>query len=104
NNNYSLYSGSIEYQPGDANKLTAYAFPNPAKKGEVRIRVQNAKNNIDLKVFDIAGNIIHKVKVEKEANDIQDIRWNTSKVASGVYFGIIKSKGEVKKIPIAIIN
>ncbi|MCK4312651.1 MAG: T9SS type A sorting domain-containing protein, partial [Candidatus Cloacimonetes bacterium] len=104
NNNYSLYSGSIEYQPGDANKLTAYAFPNPAKKGEVRIRVQNAKNNIDLKVFDIAGNIIHKVKVEKEANDIQDIRWNTSKLASGVYFGIIKSKGEVKKIPIAIIN
>ncbi|MCK4695802.1 MAG: T9SS type A sorting domain-containing protein [Candidatus Cloacimonetes bacterium] len=104
NNNYSLYSGSIEYQPGDANKLTAYAFPNPAKNGEVRIRVQNAKNNINLKVFDIAGNIIHKVKVEKEANDIQDIRWNTSKVASGVYFGIIKSKGEVKKTPIAIIN
>ncbi len=104
NNDHSIYYGEIEYQPDDSKRLSAFAFPNPAKSGEVRIKVSNAKDNIDLKIFDIAGNIVHRSKVEKEENDDQDIRWNTSKIATGVYFGIVKSSGEVKKIRVAIIN
>ena len=102
NNKFSLFEGEIDYQPIDDNKLTAFAFPNPSKKGEVRIRVLNAKHNIKLKIFDIAGNIIQKVSVEKSPNDVQDIIWNSSKISSGVYFGIVKSGQEMKKIPIAI--
>ena len=102
NNKFSLFQGEIGYQPVDDNKLTAFAFPNPSKKGEVRIRVLNAKNNIKLKIFDIAGNLIQKVSVEKSPNDVQDIIWNSSKISSGVYFGIVKSGHEMKKIPIAI--
>ncbi len=104
NQNYSLYIGEIYPQVSSTDKMTAYAFPNPAKKGEVRIKVVNAKDNIDIKIFDIAGNIVFKKKVEKGTGDDRDILWNTRKIATGVYFGIVRSEGEVKKVPIAIIN
>ena len=104
NQNYSLYNGEISPQTSSTDKMTAYAFPNPAKKGEVRIKVIDAKDDIDIKIFDIAGNIIFKRKVEKGTGDDRDILWNTRKIATGVYFGIVRSEGEVKKVPIAIIN
>lgn len=104
NQHYSIYNGEISSQVSSADKMTAYAFPNPAKKGEVRIKVINAKDDIDIKIFDIAGNIIFKRKVEKGTGDDRDILWNTRKIATGVYFGIVQSEGEVKKVPIAIIN
>ncbi len=102
NGGYSLYKNFIDYQPVTNQKLTAFAYPNPAKNGEVRIKINNAQNNIDLKIFDIAGNIVHHVLQPKENNDDQDIVWDTRKIASGLYFGIVKSNGSVKKIPIAI--
>ena len=104
NQNFSLYIGEISPQVSSTDKMTAYAFPNPAKKGEVRIKVVNAKDDIDIKIFDIAGNIVFKRKVEKGTGDDRDILWNTRKIATGVYFGIVRSEGEVKKVPIAIIN
>ncbi|HHE37237.1 MAG TPA: T9SS type A sorting domain-containing protein, partial [Candidatus Cloacimonetes bacterium] len=102
NDGYSLYTNSIDYQPDPDQKITAFAYPNPAKNGEVRIKVSNAQNNIDLKIFDIAGNIVFQTIQTKENNDDQDILWDTRKIASGLYFGIVKSNGSVKKIPIAI--
>ena len=104
NNGYNSYSGSIQYQPNPADALTAFCFPNPTRHGEVRVKVKNAKAEIDLKVFDIAGNIVWAEIIEKAANNSQDIRIDTSKMASGVYFGIVSSEKEIKKISFAIIN
>ncbi len=104
NNGYNSYSGSIQYQPNPADALTAFCFPNPTRHGEVRVKVKNAKAEIDLKVFDIAGNIVWAEIIEKAENNSQDIRIDTSKMASGVYFGIVSSEKEIKKISFAIIN
>ncbi|MEA2097169.1 MAG: T9SS type A sorting domain-containing protein [Candidatus Cloacimonadota bacterium] len=104
NGGYNIYSGSIQYQTNQDDALTAFCFPNPTRYGEVRVKVINAKADIDLKIFDIAGNIVWRDTVEKAANDSQDIRINTSKMASGVYFGIVSSEKEIKKISFAIIN
>ena len=104
NDGYNSYSGSIQYQPNQNDALTAFCFPNPTRSGEIRVKVENAKAEIELKIFDIAGNIVWNNLIEKAANDSQDIRINTSKMASGVYFGIVSSKKEIKKISFAIIN
>ncbi|MDP8202835.1 MAG: T9SS type A sorting domain-containing protein [Candidatus Tenebribacter burtonii] len=104
NDGYNTYSGSIQYEPNQNNALAAFCFPNPTRHGEVRVKVKNAKAEIDLKIFDIAGNIVWKDIIEKAANNSQDIRINTSKMASGVYFGIISSEKEIKKISFAVIN
>ena len=104
NGGHNSYSGSIQYQPNQNDALAAFCFPNPTRYGEVRVKVENAKAEIDLKIFDIAGNIVWKGNIEKAANNSQDIRIDTSKMASGVYFGIVSSKKENKKISFAIIN
>ena len=104
NDEYNIYSGSIQYQPNQDDALTAFCFPNPTRTGEIRVKVKNAKAEIDLKIFDIAGNIVWKSIIEKAANNSQDIRINTSKMSSGVYFGIVSSEKEIKKVSFAIIN
>ncbi|MDP8268551.1 MAG: T9SS type A sorting domain-containing protein [Candidatus Tenebribacter davisii] len=104
NNGYNNYSGVIQYQHNPEDKLKAYCFPNPARNGEVRVKVINAKAEIDLKIFNIAGDIVWSQKIEKAANDSQDVRIDTSKMASGIYFGIVSSLKEIKKISFAIIN
>jgi len=104
NAGYNNYTGSIIYQPNPEEELTAYCFPNPTRSGEIRVKVNNAKGKINLKIFDIAGNIVWKDDIEKAPNDSQDIRIDTSKMSSGVFFGIVSSKKEIKKISFAIIN
>ena len=104
NNGYNSYSGFIQYQQNPEDALSAFCFPNPTRHGEIRVKVKNAKAEINLKVFDIAGNIVWKNKIERASNDSQDIRIDTSKMASGVYFGIVSSDKEIKKISFAIIN
>jgi len=104
NGGYNIYSGSIQYQQSTEDALSAFCFPNPIRHGEVRVKVINAKAEIDLKIFDIAGNIVWKDIIERAANNSQDVRIDTSNMASGVYFGIVSSNKEMKKVSFAIIN
>jgi len=104
NDGYNIYHGSIQYQPDPETKLSAYCFPNPARTGEIRVKVNNAKAEINIKIFDIAGNIVWKDIVEKSVNSTQDIRIDTSKMSSGVYFGVLSSEKEIEKVSFAIIN
>lgn len=102
-NGFSLYEGTISYQPNLVAKLSGYAFPNPAQsRDEARLRINYAKEDISLQIYDIAGNLVHNEIYEKENNDIQDIRWDISKISSGVYFGKVSSGDESTLIPIAI--
>lgn len=104
NLDFSIYYGSISPSVVSNDSFTAYAFPNPAQTGEVRFKVLNAETDIKLKIFDIAGNMLHDREVEWEETNSQDIRWNTSKIATGVYFAVIKSSGKIKKVPFAVVN
>ncbi|MDY6915836.1 MAG: T9SS type A sorting domain-containing protein, partial [Candidatus Cloacimonadota bacterium] len=104
NNIYGSFQGAINIPIIEEKEMKAYAFPNPAKNGEFRLKVQNAKADIDIKIFDIAGNKIYSENIEKTPGNIRDIRFSTKKLSSGVYFAVIKSRGETKKVPIAIIK
>ncbi|MBN1327697.1 MAG: T9SS type A sorting domain-containing protein, partial [Candidatus Cloacimonetes bacterium] len=99
---HTFFTGSISYQPDPGASFSAYAYPNPASRGEVRIRVLNADDTIKLKIFDIAGNLVYDCQIANEPAAEQDIRWDTSAIASGMYFGIVKSAGKTVRVPIAI--
>ncbi|MCD4817696.1 MAG: T9SS type A sorting domain-containing protein [Candidatus Cloacimonetes bacterium] len=101
NNAYSLYEGTISAPLLEEN-FAAYAFPNPAKEKEVRIRVLNASEKINVKIYDIAGHKLFSKKIDKEPTLSQDVLWDISNISSGVYFGIVKCGDKIKKVPIAI--
>ena len=102
NGNYSLYFDTTAPADNDSLSLIAYAFPNPAQKETVRIRVKNAKESISIKIFDIAGNKIFTKQEENNNYNSQDIEWNIQNISSGIYFGIVKSGNELKKVKIAV--
>jgi M6 family metalloprotease-like protein len=104
NNHSSLYEAFIDMPISETENLAAFAFPNPAKKGEFRIKVKNAKADIKIKIFDIAGHKIYSDNIEKNDGNSKDIWFSTDKFSSGVYFAVISSRGETQKVPIAIIK
>ncbi|MBT3168426.1 MAG: T9SS type A sorting domain-containing protein [Candidatus Cloacimonetes bacterium] len=104
NGKYSIFENEITTFEPETETLVAFAFPNPARNGEVRIRVENAAEKIEIKIFNIAGNLLENVKISKENNLHQDFRWDVQNIASGVYFAIVKSGSEMVKIPFAVIH
>ncbi len=104
NNSYSLFSGLLLNETPVDDNLIAYAYPNPAKKGEVKIKVIDDTDQISLKIFDIAGNLVFNRNFDLEYYSQKDIIWDTRKIASGVYYGVVKSGKQSKKIAIAIEN
>ncbi|MCF7792621.1 MAG: T9SS type A sorting domain-containing protein [Candidatus Cloacimonetes bacterium] len=105
NNGYSIFNGNWEAPiPPMELKFSAYAFPNPAKKGEIRFHVMDADSKIKIKIFDAAGNKIRQKETEANVTQNTDIRIKTSNLASGVYFAIIQVDGQIKKIPFAVEN
>lgn len=103
-NTYSTFTGQLINEDQSAQELIAYAFPNPATQGEVRIKVIDDTDEISLKIFDIAGNLVFNNDFTLDYYSQKDLIWDTRKIASGIYFGIIKSGNKTKKIPIAIEN
>jgi hypothetical protein len=103
-NLYSIYYGQLDPDDSENLDMIAYAFPNPARNGEVRIRVIDDSEKVSLRIFDIAGNLVFNQKSEFNYSSQMDIIWDTRKIASGIYFGVVRTDNETKKILIAVEN
>lgn len=104
NGGYSLFVGEQTTPISQNEDFIVSVYPNPVKNGEVKFRLENSNKNIDLQIFDIAGNLVYSRHYSNVNPDVADLNWETKKIASGIYFGIIKSGNNKKKVPIAIIN
>ncbi len=103
NCNFSVLYGTYkQYTPLENSKLNAYAFPNPAKFSSINFRIYNATSQIDLSIYNITGNVIKRKTFSKTNYKYQDIRFDIANLSSGVYFAVIKSGKEIKKIAFAI--
>jgi len=108
----SLSGIDTEFRLGDI-----YPFPNPAKRGKsptLHIEVGVA-DEVDIRIFNIAGELVHSDKIRSDPTDIVSGRyvykhkWDTDHIASGVYIYLIRAKrdgcGDLKKTgKIAIIK
>ena len=99
------HTGTLEGLISEENpsqKMVSYAYPNPAGDQYVRIKIQNALSDIDLAIYDIAGNRIVKKKITKTPTDEQDFVYSIKNLASGMYFGIVNSRNQTDKFSFAI--
>jgi M6 family metalloprotease-like protein len=103
NNGLGKYNGEIKEFVSDE-KMEIYVFPNPVKNGLARIRVKNAKANIKMSIYDVAGNELFDKEFSNENNLYQDLIWECKEIASGIYFAIIKSDDQIEKLSIAIVK
>jgi len=101
-NNWNMYSGIHRVDTTPQEQVKAYAFPNPARAGEVRIRVEGAEEKIELQLYDISGKRLFTRVYDDNIGSVHDILWNTGNIATGVYFGIIRTNGRKVDFKVAI--
>ena len=102
NDSWSLFQGTHIQETDPDLAVKAYAFPNPASKGEVRIRVEGGEERIELQIYDISGKRLYKGLYDDNISSWYEIRWNTGNMATGVYFGIVKTNGKTANFKVAI--
>jgi len=102
NDEYNSFTSIVSDEPQEEDVFRGYAFPNPVKSDYAFIRIFDAKESINLKFYDIAGNLIREDKEELEDNPYQDIRLDLAGISSGVYYARIKSGSKSLTIPLGI--
>ncbi|MBU0711140.1 T9SS type A sorting domain-containing protein, partial [bacterium] len=65
--------------------------------------------DIDITIYDLAGNFIKSFTESTPlVNDVNEIEWDVSNIANGVYFAVVKassgSKSESKIVKIMVIH
>ncbi len=100
NGGYGCFYGAITYSPSADQRLSVIAYPNPVRSGQLRLKVEGAQAKIDVKLYNIAGDMICDRSYEAD----ESIRIDTRNMASGLYFGIVESDGQKKTIRFGIEN
>ncbi|MCF7919185.1 MAG: T9SS type A sorting domain-containing protein [Candidatus Cloacimonetes bacterium] len=103
-NDFGIFIGKAWDALPDEQEFSAYAYPNPSREGYARFRVTGAPADISLKLYDIAGNLVYKTNKLKETGEYQDIRLDTSSLASGVYYARISSASKMLTTALGIVK
>ncbi len=83
--------------PGDARKLVSntYFYPNPAEGKSAAIRFHlSEESEIKLKIFNLAGELVHEATKIGRAHTDNEIRWDISEVESGLYICSLEASSE----------
>ncbi len=106
-NRFSVYSiGVYQYQGKLLDETEVYTYPNPAKTTDelhFKFKIYDVFNTIDIKisVYTISQQLVWKKSLsydETSAGDVKDIKWDISRIASGIYIYRIEAEsGEYKK-------
>ncbi|TFB12076.1 T9SS type A sorting domain-containing protein [Candidatus Marinimicrobia bacterium MT.SAG.3] len=72
-----------------------FAYPNPAKGNETRIRYFVSEvSSVDIMIFDMAGEYVDALQDEHIIqNEYNETVWNVSRVSSGVYLARVTATG-----------
>ncbi len=105
-----ISQGDAVTSDGLLNQKKTFNWPNPTKNNHTAIRYfPTADCNIAIDIYDLAGDFITSFKdSDPLINDYNEIEWNVSDIANGVYFAVVKatsgSKTESKIVKIMVIH
>jgi len=88
--------GLFEYIPeGDLfDDNFVYTYPNPARGENLTFKFSvNYDSVVDIRIYDIAGGIIDKLKSSCSGGAICEVKWNIKNIASGVYIYVFEANG-----------
>lgn len=91
------YYGVFEYVPsgGIFDDEWIYTYPNPARGDTLTFKfVVNYDSNVEIDIYNVAGELIKKLKKDNvSAGIIDEVVWNIKDIASGVYIYRFKARG-----------
>jgi M6 family metalloprotease-like protein len=89
--------------PKQVRALQVFAFPNPAEKGPVTIRINSPKDtHSSVKIYNLAAELLFKDEIPIYADINNSFVWNIDKISSGIYFAIVKVGTQKKLVKIGV--
>jgi hypothetical protein len=110
NNSFLEKAESSEYISEYFPLNRTYNWPNPVYGNETNIRTYVSEDsNVDVKVFDIAGDLVDEFEFFANGGLDTEFSWNVENIESGAYFARLEvksnsGKSETKIIKIAIVK
>ncbi len=96
---------NVDRTPSTQALPTAAIYPNPIRKGSLlKIELIQPTSELDLKLYNILGQVIRSEKVSGLTHNQQSITFNTSYIASGLYFLRITGNRFMSTHKVIIIN
>jgi M6 family metalloprotease-like protein len=88
---------------------SVYNYPNPNTQNHTTIRYFLKEDaNVDIKIFDLAGDLVASFQGPGEGNVHNEQRWDLSDISSGVYLGRVEARSandtNVKIIKIMVVK
>jgi len=66
--------------------MIVYNYPNPARGDETMFRYcLDGPAHVSIEIYDLAGDFVQELSAEEIARGYGEVRWDLSKIASGVY-------------------
>jgi len=105
--------GNAGFIPGTYNALHSrpeavsnlYVYPSPVRKAQGRIRFSAGDvSSAGCKVFNLAGDMVQDMEITAFPGTENEIKWDTSNLASGVYIIRIEAGGKVLTCKAAVIK
>lgn len=81
-----------------------FAFPNPCSMDELRIRVEGLETDAEIKIFDVAGNLVFSKEYANMKAAYQDLVVDVTGKSSGIYIALIKYNGKAEKLKFGIVR
>ncbi|MFA5498187.1 MAG: T9SS type A sorting domain-containing protein [Candidatus Cloacimonadia bacterium] len=98
----SVFQGAHKLSQPIDNKLRAFAYPNPVRDGDARVRVEGGRGEIKISIFDVTGKKLVEQAYTEGISDKFDILLDTHKLVFGVYFGVVKSENRTATFKLAV--
>jgi M6 family metalloprotease-like protein len=113
----SLLGPAPEDAPGLLKPERTYAYPNPARGEDPVLRVfLDERAEVEIEIFDVTGELVDRIEREGVRGP-QEIRWDVSDVASGLYIVRIEAtrpgtgallgeaaESEIKLMKVAVVK
>lgn len=109
NNNFRGVQTSISYSE-KLPKDRVYNWPNPVydSKTYIRYYINGNASSVNIKILDLSGELVTKLTGTTFSNNDNEVIWDVSKAASGVYYGVVEAtidgSTETKIIKIAVVK
>jgi M6 family metalloprotease-like protein len=89
----SLLGGEPAPWPGLMDLDRTYCYPNPARQANLVVRVfLEEPTDVEIEILDVAGQIVKRFEFEG-VHTVNEVVWDTSRVASGLYIVHVEAFG-----------
>jgi M6 family metalloprotease-like protein len=108
-NGYRNSGGGYLHRTGDIytgllSAIEVFVYPSPVRSQTASIKVLHTHEKAKVDIYNIAGQKVFSAVTDSPVESFHDVRFDTAKLSSGVYFVVVDVDGQIFRKKFAIIK